>query len=208
MSAVAPQLDACPLCRTTLRGGEERCPGCGADLLPYLENAGRAQQLLALAREQLSRGDTASAVALLPQISRIAAVDAGELTELEARIALAQQDFATVRTLAEKLGGSPGQSLLAELEARRGQQRQARELYNQALTEARQGSYAAAAQRLQHAVGLAPAEPALWQLKLKCDLKARLLYRSYDDLQALDRLRARPLAFARLEALLPPSLPA
>src|SRR5207237_9630868 len=78
---------------------------------------------------------------------------------------------------------------VAEAQAAR---RQACELYNSALSAAREGRYRAAAEQLARAAQHDPAEPRLWQLKLKADLKARLLARCYADLAALDRLNARP----------------
>ena len=47
-------------------------------------------------------------------------------------------------------------------------------------------------------------DPALWELKLKLDLKCAYYLRVYADLRALDRLNARPRAWLNLESLLPP----
>ena len=55
-----------------------------------------------------------------------------------------------------------------------------------ALSSARRGMAPVAAEQLARAIQLEPADPRLWQLKLKADLKARLFGRCYTDLAALD----------------------
>jgi hypothetical protein len=201
-------LDACPLCRTVLRGGEAQCPHCGADLAPYRDAAQRAAGLTATVRELLARGAAGQAAQLLPLLSRTAAVPKETLLELHARLALAQGNPAGAVELARQLGGAAGAEVEQASAAFAAAGRQARELYNSALAMARSGRYGLAAEQLQRAAGLDPDLAELWRMKLKVDLKARLLARCYTDLAALDRLGARPLEFARLEALLPPVLPA
>jgi hypothetical protein len=199
-------LDACPLCRTTLHGGEEQCPSCGSDLLPYLAAAQRAQDLIGLVRDLLSRGETERAAALLPRLNQLSGLDPALLTELQAQLALARGDSAEALRLADQLAKARG-ALAARIRDGAAEQQQARlrayELYNNALGAARRGAALAAAEQLARAVQLEPREPRLWLLKLKADLKARLFSRCYADLAALDRLAARPPEFARLEALLP-----
>jgi len=201
-------LDACPLCRTTLRGGEQQCPSCGADLAPYLAAAQRTQELVGLARQLLSRGEKARAAALIPRLSQLSNLPPATILELRAGLALAGGDVAQARQLAGQLGSehSAAQRVEQQAAALDEARLQARELYNNALTLARRGSAPAAAEQLLRAVQLDPGEPRLWLLKLKVDLKAHLLGRCYSDLAALDRLGARPPEFARLEALLPATL--
>jgi hypothetical protein len=198
-------LDACPLCRSTLRGGEQQCPSCGADLKPYLGAQARVQELVRLARQLLSQGETDRAASLIPRLSQLASLPPATLLELRGQLALLQGDTAAAVALAGQLGTehSAGERLREQSRQLDEQRLRARELYNSALAEARSGRYPAAAAQLATAAELTPADPRIWQLKLKADLKARLFSRCYADLAALDRLGARPLEFARLETLLP-----
>ena len=198
-------LDACPLCRTTLRGGEQECPSCGADLRPYLDAAQRSNQLVGLARQWISAGSADQAAALVPRLSQLTGIAPATVLELQAQVALAAGDTAQVLALAGRLGSehATAQRLVSQAQAQAQAKLQARELYNNALVAARAGSAPQAAEQLARAVQLDPGEARLWQLKLKADLKARWFGRCYSDLAALDRLGARPPEFARLEALLP-----
>lgn len=198
-------LEACPVCRTTLRGGVQHCPDCGADLQPFIDRARQLEELVKLTRRLLSGGETQRAAQLIPQLSHLGTVPPEILRELNARLALAGGDTGAARSLAQQLDGEDRDELLRQCELHDSTRRQARELYNSALWLARQGAFPAAAEELVRAVQLDPAEPHLWQLKLKVELKARLYSRCYSSLAALDRLNARPLELARLEALLPVS---
>jgi Tfp pilus assembly protein PilF len=198
-----PALEACPLCRTTLRTPAEQCPDCGGDLRPFLATQQRIAELTQLARRLLAGGNTAEAQRLIPRLSQLGTVPPEVLRELNARLALANGDTRAARSLAQQLDGEDRAELQRQCDLLDSAQLQARELYNSALWLARQGSFTAAAEELQRAAGADPGQPAIWQLKLKTELKARLYSRCYASLAALDRLRARPVEFARLEALLP-----
>jgi hypothetical protein len=201
----APLLEACPLCRSTLRGGEQQCPSCGGDLTPYLAAAARSRELVALAQHWIHTGETARASSLLPRLSQLSSLAPSQIVELRAELALASGDLALAGSLATQSALAPesAQRLQAAVGAAQERRQTAHELYNAALAAARRGSPAEGAELLSRAVQLEPQEARLWLLKLKVDLKPRLLSRCYADLQALDGLAARPPEFARLEALLP-----
>lgn len=197
-------LDACPICRTTLREPVQRCPDCGADLQPFIDRTQRVSELIKLARNLLQHGQTREVEQLLPQLSHLDTVSPAVLRELNARLALSRRDSATARSLAEQLeSGAERDELLRQCGQLDASRQQARELYNSALWLARQGSFAAACEELQRAAGLDPHEARIWLLKLKVELKAGLYARCYQSLAALDRLHARPAEFARLDSILP-----
>jgi uncharacterized protein HemY len=196
-------LEACPVCRTTLLSQVQRCPDCGTDLSPFIERQQLCSQLVSMARQLISQGETQRAERILPQLSQLDAIPPAIVRELHARLALRKGDSASAEQLARQIGGAVETELLEQCEQLNAARRQARELYNSALWQARQGAYPAAAEELASAVLLDPTDPRIWQLKLKLELKARLYSRCYASLAALDRLHARPLEFARLEALLP-----
>ncbi len=199
-------LSACPLCREVLQAtaAAEQCPACGAVLAPYYELADRAQLYLQLCREHLSRGDSAQALGIIDQLQAIAEVDAQAVAELRCRAALLAGDVAAADEWLARCAPAARELLLPELAAQRQLQQTAHELYNYALTAARRGAYQLAAEELARAAALDPANPALWQLKLKADLKCGYLQRCYADLQHLDRAGARPAEYALLEQFLPP----
>jgi tetratricopeptide (TPR) repeat protein len=209
MAARLPvDFDSCPVCRGVLsdeqlRGPAPRCPHCDTDLAPYLNLAARSDELLRLALEQVVRGDEGLAREVAARLPALVP-DAGPLLhELRARLALSQRDYSAALAHAGKVGPL----LQAEVEelakaASRGQ-RTARELFNYALTCARRGEYAIAAESLARAVEHDPDSGDVWRLKLKADLKAGRWPQAYADLNNLDRLGARPAEFAGIEKLLP-----
>lgn len=205
-----PQLDACPLCRTVLplaaEPGESvtTCPGCGADLTPYADLEALAVAYRKLAQEMLSRGQTDGARRIVNQLPRLTELEDGELTTLTARLALADGDYQRALALAQNCDPGVASELHAAVNHRRQDQLTARELYNYALSSARQGAMSQAARQLSRAVTRDPTDPNIWLLKLKLDLKCGFFQRCYADLAALDRLAARPPEYATLEELLPP----
>jgi Tfp pilus assembly protein PilF len=199
------QLEACPLCRTTLRSSSEQCPDCGGDLRPFIATQQRIGELTQLARQHIAQGLLDSAQRLLPRLSQLGTIPPEVLRELNARLALAAGNSGEARSLAQQLDGEDRAELLRQCDLLDAARLRARELYNSALWLARSGSFAAAALELEQAAAADPASPEVWQLKLKCELKARFYGRCYTSLAALDRLQARPAEFARLEALLPAS---
>lgn len=196
-------LDACPVCRSTLREQTVRCPDCGTELQPFLDRQHQQAELLKLVRRYLSAGELPKAEHILGQLSHINDLPPELLRELNCRLALVKGDVATARSLATQLPEVLGAELLRSCDAHDAAVRQAHELYNSALWRARQGSYSTAVEELALAVQLAPQDPRIWLLKLKVELKARQFKRCYASLAALDRLHARPNELARLEALLP-----
>lgn len=198
-----PSLDACPLCRSVLPAAVAQCPTCGADLRPYLDIAALADRYLKLARELLSRGETERVHRIIAQLPQLSGAKAGELTEIRARLALGEGDFAAVERTLDNLAPAVADTLRAELAQRRRDLAKARELYNHGLAAARAGDHALAARYLADAAGLDPADPNIWVLKLKVDLKCHYFARCYADLEVLDELAARPPEFYNLEALLP-----
>ncbi|MCH7471561.1 hypothetical protein IIA79_01215 [bacterium] len=209
-------LDACPLCRTQL-GAEEaaggadeggapsECPECGADLAPYLELDGLGDRYLKLARELISRGQMEQAreiVEHLPQIVDAAARP--EYYEVAALIAIYDKDFHHAASLAGNCEDAAAIELREQIELHQRSVFYARELYNHALSSARKGELSVAAKQLARAVDLDASDPALWELKLKLDLKCGYYQHCYADLAALDSLVARPPEYAKLEEALPP----
>jgi len=198
------QLDACPLCRTLLTEGAKTCPGCGADLSPYYNLEELRTRYLSFARELLSRGELEQARGIFEGITQLISTDDPAWHELATRLALADGDFAVAEELADKCAGQVAKQLHEEINVQRANRIAARELYNYGLTAARSGAFACAAEQLARAVVLEPDDAAIWQLKLKVDLKQQDFTRCYEDLHALDRLTARPVEYHRLEELLPP----
>jgi hypothetical protein len=198
------QLDACPLCRSTLAPGAQSCSSCGADLTAYYDLARLTSQYLSLAREMLSRGEVDGAREIISRLPSLSGVDSSEMAELTALLALVEGRYAEAAQLAGQCEPARAEQLLSEAEVGLERQRRARESYNYGLTAARDGAYSAAADYLRRAAEEDPHEAAIWQLKLKVDLKARRYFECYRDLAALDRLNARPHEFLHLEALLPP----
>lgn len=198
-----PPLDACPLCRTVLAEAAVQCAGCGADLRPYLDIDALADRYLKLARELLSRGQTERAAHLIEQLPRVASIEARELAELQARLAIQRGDFPAAERALAACGADEAAYVRGELEQRRANLAKARELYNHGLSAARAGDFQLATRYLQDAAALDPADPNIWAVKLKADLKCRYFQRCYADLQRLDQLAARPPEFHNLEELLP-----
>jgi len=198
-----PALDACPLCRSTLPAAAAQCPECGADLRPYRDIAALADRYLKLARELLSRGETGRVHHILAQLPQLSGADNAELAEIRARLALGEGDFHGVEQALAACEPSAAAALSAEVAQRRRDLAKARELYNHGLAAARAGDHNLAARYLQDAAALDPADPNIWGLKLKVDLKCRYFQRCYADLAVLDDLAARPPEFYNLEALLP-----
>lgn len=199
-----PVLDACPLCRTTLDEGSVSCPGCGADLKPYYDVSAMSQRYMRMAREQISQGELEKAEAIISRLAQLSAVDDHELASLQIRLALACQDIGDARNLLARVGSHEREVLESQVRELEQREAVARELYNQALTAARRGEYVRAARQMELCVQQFSADPAIWELKLKLDLKCSYYMRVYADLKALDRLNARPAAWMQLESLLPP----
>lgn len=200
-------LDSCPLCRTVLPGGSAQCPGCGADLRPYLDVAALADRYLKLARELLSRGDTERVRQIVACLPLITSEAQGELAEIAARLAILEGNFAAAEQALAGCEPLTATAIRHELAARRQETFRARELYNHALAAARDGSFILAARQLEAAVQLDADDPKLWALKLKVDLKCRDYRKCYRDLNRLDKLAARPPEFFDLEELLPATAP-
>ncbi|MCB1185828.1 hypothetical protein KDL29_01565 [bacterium] len=197
-------LDACPLCRTTLKEGAGSCPGCGADLAPWSNIAAITASYIGNARELITEGELEKAEAIISRLSQLSDVDPHELASLQCKLALACQDIGRARELLSRVSPAE-QPVLTEQLAELGQREMlARELYNQALTSARRGEYVRGARQMEICVRHFSADPALWELKLKLDLKCAYYMRVYADLRALDRLNARPAAWLNLESMLPP----
>ena len=197
-------LDACPLCRSTLTEGSTNCPGCGADLTPYRDVAQLTQRYIQLAREQISRGELVEAESIISRLSQLGSVSEAALASLQIRLALACQDPDSARSLLPRIGEQELAVISEQLRELEGREDVARELYNQALTAARRGEYARGARQMELCVQQFSSDPALWELKLKLDLKCGYFLRVYRDLRALDQLNARPAAWLNLEAMLPP----
>ncbi len=197
-------LDACPLCRAALKPGNLRCPDCGNDLTAYSDLRELARRYLELAHEHVSRGEAAPARLLVERIPQVTPDARADLAVLRARIAILEGDFDRARAELPNCPASSATAISQEVQAAEQDRFQARELYNQALSAARDGAYHPAAQRLELAAGYDPDDPAIWALKLKVDLKCACYGRCYDDLAHLDRLAARPAEFHGLESLLPP----
>jgi hypothetical protein len=198
------ELDACPLCRTVLSVASSQCPGCGADLSPYRDLSVLAASYLSLASELLSRGELPAARQIIERLPQLVEVNSGELIALTARLLLLEGNTQGVETLLAKCSPAVAAEVRTELEERNRDRRRAQELYNHALTAAREGAYMPAAQHLARAVCYETSDPSIWALKLKVELKAALYDRCYRSLAELDRLGARPPEFHRLEELLPP----
>ncbi|MCB1216598.1 hypothetical protein KDL44_04360 [bacterium] len=197
-------LDACPLCRTTLTQGASACPGCGADLAPWSSIASASASYIITAREHLAQGRLEQAEAIISRLGQLSEVDPQLLASLRCRLALACQDSGMARELLPQLSVSEQLQLAEQLSELEQREALARELYNQALTAARRGEYVRAARQMEICTRHLSSDPALWELKLKLDLKCAYYLRVYADLRALDRLNARPRAWLNLESLLPP----
>lgn len=200
-------LDTCPLCRSVLPDNAAVCPSCHAEMAPYLQLAGRAEQYLVLAFELVARGRTAEAAAIAERVPQVAKVEPELLADLNVRLALNSDNLPLAAALLEKCTPSSVPALQAELQLRRQAQLRAHELYNRALAAARADALPLAAELLAEAVAHDAQDAALWQLKLKADLKCRYFVRCYADLRELDRLNARQPQYIRLERLLPPATP-
>jgi hypothetical protein len=199
-------LNACPLCRAVLEddGQGGTCPSCGGDLRPFVELAGRAKEHFALASQLVSAGRLTEAREILDILPQLAELPQGALAALRARLLL-QEDRLEEAGEQVALCEEPEAGVLRdELGWRINARRTAQEMYNSALSAARRGEMAVSAEELARAVLHVPSEAALWQLKLKVDLKCSYFNRCYEDLSALDRLGSRPSEFAQLEQLLPP----
>jgi hypothetical protein len=200
----ASVLDSCPLCRSFVAAAARRCSSCGADLTPYLEISSRGEAYTRMALELLLRGEAAAARGIIEQLGLWATLPAPRRSELLARLALAEGDWAAA---AQQLAGctpETAQQLEAQLQLQAGAAHASRELYNLALATARRGAITSAARLLARAVAADPGHGAAWQLKLKADLLAGDIAGCYDDLASLDRLSLRPAQFHDLERLLPP----
>ena len=198
------ELDACPLCRTVLSEDPAQCPGCGADLSPYRDLSVLAASYLQLAGELLSRGELPAARQIIERLPQLGEVDSGELNALTAHLLLLEGNTQGAEALLAKCSPAAAAEVRTELEERTRDRRRAQELYNHALTAAREGAYMPATQHLARAVCYETNDPNIWALKLKVELKAALFDRCYRTLAELDRLGARPPEFHRLEELLPP----
>jgi uncharacterized protein HemY len=203
------QLEACPVCRQALdeQALAQRpplCPGCGTDLAPYVELAGRTRHYIALALELLARGDTRTARQVVDGVRRLDAEPGPQFAELTARLALAEGDPQSAQALLPSLPADVRIDIERELGTARLHAERARELYNYALSLARQGAVGPAADKLSLAVQLAPREARIWALKAKVDIRAGRWDSAYRDLSWLDELGARPAQLAGAERLLPP----
>jgi hypothetical protein len=198
-----PALDACPLCRSTIGELTTICPGCAADLTPYRDIAGMTERYMQIARERISRGELVEAEAIVSRLGQLGDVDGQALASLQLRLALACQEPLLARSLLERVPTAQRELLEAQILELEQREETARELYNQALSAARRGEYARAARQMELCVKQFGADPALWELKLKLDLKCSYFLRVYGDLKALDGLNARPTAWVNLEEILP-----
>lgn len=201
--------DACPVCRQTLDDSvlaksPPLCPGCGTDLTQFIELARRGSHYARLGLEWLARGRTAVAREVVHRLRTLQSDPGPEYDELAARLAVLDGNAELAQHHLAGLSPDLRGALEAQLESTQRGARRARELYNYALSAARSGSLSQAAEHLVLAARLSPAEPAIWQLKAKVDLKAGLWSRLYDDLRTLDQLGARPRELAGAERLLPP----
>lgn len=187
--------------------GRPRCPHCAGDLSVYFDLKQRAVALAAVARQQLSRGETQAARSAIEHLAKLAAPAEVDMAPLRARLALLEGEAEQAAEYAAHCEPAEREELQRQAALLSDSRRRARELYNYALTCARRGALRDAAGFLTTAVGLDPDDPALWELKLKTDLKLQRFNDCYRDLAALDRLAARPPAFYQLEQLLP-ALPA
>jgi hypothetical protein len=199
------KLDACPLCRSLLTEETATCPACGGNLLPYRDIDALTVSYVKLARELLSRGDTASARHVIEQLPQLSSVAEEELAELSAEAAIQEGDFHSAEATLAKASPVVAEELKQELDRQRNRSQLARELYNHSLSAARKGAFYQAAHMLAQAVLHDPAEPTIWALKLKVDLKCGYWQRCYAALAKLDHLAARPPEFHRLEEVLPPT---
>jgi hypothetical protein len=208
MATSAIQLESCPICRSGLgadwpSGGSRACPNCNSDLTPYFELQQRSGELLALASELLLRGDAALAREVADKLSLLSSDPGPGLAELRVRLAIAERDFSGARELLSQGSGELREHFEPLLSLSAMAQREAQELYNTALSCARRGAYRQASQLLAAAAQNDPDNGAVWQLRLKTDLKAGDWQACLSDLFALDRLGARPAQFKGIEALLP-----
>ena len=188
-------------------GGRAACPNCSGDLTVFTDLKQRALALAALAREMLSLGDAPGARNAIEYLAKLSAPSEVELAPLRARLALLEGELDQAEAFCLHCAPAERELLQAQADLLRDSRRRARELYNYALTCARRHALRDAAGYLEAAVRLDPGDPALWELKLKLDLKLRRFNDCYGDLARLDQLAARPPAFHLLEQLLPP-LPA
>jgi tetratricopeptide (TPR) repeat protein len=205
---VALLLDACPVCRQTLDASvlaqsPALCPGCGTDLAPFIELTGRAEHYARLGLEWLSRGRVDVAREVARRLKSLHSDPGTGYSELLARLAVIDGDIESAERALIHIEGAAREDIAASLDTARLNVRRARELYNYALSAAREGNHSGAAESLARAVELAPREAALWQLKAKVDLKAGLWTRLYDDLGALDACGVRPAQLTGVERLLP-----
>ena len=201
-------LSACPLCRAVLAAQDSTaeelvCPSCGADLTAFVNLEQRAEHYVRTCHDLLSRGQVESARMILQQLPAIAEIDGQELSELSARLALLEGDFAAATAFIQHCTPSVAGHLRTELGLRLSLYQSAQERYNYALSAAQRGEFRLAAEQLQQAAQDAPREAAIWRLKLKADLKCGFYSRCYDDLRVLDSLNARPQEFAAIERQLP-----
>lgn len=200
---VAVVLDACPVCRATLDGAPVACPACSSDLRVYRELAGRASELIALAREQLARGDSSLAREVALRLPQLVNDPGPAYYALAAHVALRDGRADEARLLAARADPTERQVLEQLSGDRQTDVEGAREQYNYALTAARAGRFDTAARHLDAALRMTPDAAEMWQLRLKVDLKRTAWPQVYADLAELDRLEARPSEFVGLERLLP-----
>jgi len=199
-----PQLDACPLCRSVLEAGARVCPGCQADLTPYLDLEALIERYLELAREYLDRGQLDEAQVIADHLSQLTNQHQADQADIAARLAIRKGDFQAVATLIPQLTQADAEEIAELMDQRKAQLFKAHELYNHALSSARSGALPLAAEQAAQAIRHDPSDASIWALKLKIDLKCGHWQRCYGDLDGLDRLGARPPEFYRLEELLPP----
>lgn len=204
----------CPLCRADLErlagtgekgeAGQQVCPSCNAELSPYLGLKSRAEDYFALAQDLLSRGEVAQAQTLIDNLPKVIGENELQLASLKARLAMAKGEVVLARQHAEECDQAERDKLLETLDNLEKNHRACKEQFNYSLSAARAGQYGLASKWLASASGLAPDNPAVWQLKLKVDLVAKDYQACYQDLRELDRLSSRPPEFLGLEQLLPP----
>ncbi|MBN2081516.1 hypothetical protein JW859_04825 [bacterium] len=187
-----------------LEAGARVCPGCQADLTPYLDLEALIERYLVLAREYLDRNKLDQAQVIADHLSQLTNQHPAEQAEIAARLAILKGDFQAVTALIPQLKPDVAEAVAALMQQRKAQLFKAHELYNHALSAARTGALPLAAEHTAQAVHHDPADASIWALKLKVDLKCGHWQRCYADLENLDRLGARPPEFYRLEELLPP----
>ncbi len=173
-------------------------------MAPWSDIAAISESYIGNARELITEGELEKAEAIISRLTQLSEVDPQVLAGLQLRLALACQDLGTARGLLDALSPADRSFLMEQVVELEQREALARELYNQALTAARRGEYVRGARHMEICVRHFSADPALWELKLKLDLKCAYYLRVYADLRALDHLNARPAAWLQLENMLPP----